>query len=51
MFIPVWLIWASVSATAIVSYIIGSFVSNSRNACICMDCRKEKEGDLGHENI
>lgn len=51
MYIPIWLVWASVSGTAIVSYIIGSLVSNSKNACICMDCRKEREGDLWHGNI
>lgn len=51
MFVPLWLLWASMSTVAIVSYLLGSFVSNSRNACICMDCRKEKEGDMWHENI
>ncbi len=51
MYIPIWLMWASVSAVSVVSYILGSWVSNAKHACDCMDCRKEKEGDMWHENI
>ena len=51
MFIPIWFLWASMSTVVIVSYLLGSFVSNSRNTCICMDCMNKRKGDLGHENI
>ena len=41
MYIPIWLMWASVAAVSSVAYIVGSWVSNARNESVCMDCRKE----------
>ena len=51
MYIPIWLMWTSVASITIVAYMVGSWVSNARNACVCIDCQKENEGDVCHENI
>ena len=51
MYIPIWLMWASVASIATVAYMVGSWVSNARNECACMDCENERNNDLRHENI